>query len=59
MASRVLGRLRAKIRDGEYRVPFHAASELDDDDISAGGAAICVVKLGPTAQVIIITAWVE
>ena len=93
MASRILGRLRARIRGGEYLVPFHAANELDDDDISifdvenviltgriiqtqrdpktrerkyvirgetlAGEAAACVVKLGPTGEVVLITAWVE
>jgi hypothetical protein len=93
MAPRILDRLRAKIRDGEYVVPFHAADELDDDDISifdveniiltgqiiqrqrdpktrgrkyvirggtlAGETAACVVKLGPTGEVILITAWVE
>ncbi len=34
MAPRILDRLRAKIRDGQYLVPFHAANELDDDEIS-------------------------
>ena len=93
MAPRILDRLRAKIRDGEYVVPFHAADELDDDDISifdvesiiltgqiiqtqrdpktrerkyvirggtlAGETAVCVVKFGPTGEVVLITAWVE
>ncbi len=93
MAPRILDRLRAKIREGQYLVPFHAADELDDDDISifdvesiiltgevtqrqrdpktrerkylvrgetvAGETAVCVVKLGPTGEVVIITAWVE
>ena len=34
MARQVIDRLRAKIRDGQYLVPFHAANELDDDEIS-------------------------
>ena len=34
MARRVIDRLRAKIRAGQYLVPFHAANELDDDEIS-------------------------
>jgi hypothetical protein len=72
---------------------FHAANELDDDEISildveeiiltgdiiqrqrdpqtrerkyvirggtlAGEAACCVVKIGPTGQVVLVTAWVE
>lgn len=93
MARRVIDRLRAKIRDGQYLVPFHAANELDDDEISildveniiltgdiiqrqrdsqtrerkyvirgetlAGEAACCVVKIGPTGEVVLITAWVE
>lgn len=93
MAGRVIDRLRAKIRAGQYAVPFHAADALDDDEISIldvenivltggiierqrdpqtrerkyviegetldGHAACCVVKIGPTAQVVIITAWVE
>ena len=93
MAPRTLDRLRAKIRAGQYLVPFHAANELDDDDISifdveniiltgeiiqrqrdsqsrerkyvvrggtlAGEAAACVVKIGPTGEVVLITAWVE
>jgi hypothetical protein len=74
-------------------VPFHAANELDDDEISIfdveniilngtvverqrdaktrerkyviggetldGKAARCVVKIGPTGKVVIITAWIE
>ena len=93
MARRVIDRLRAKIRAGQYLVPFRAADELDDDEISIldvesiiltaeiierqrdpqtrerkyviegdtldGEAACCVVKIGPTGQVVIITAWVE
>lgn len=93
MAPRIIDRLREKIRDGRYLVPFHAASELDDDEISifdaeqiiltgeivqrqrdpqtrerkyvvrgatvAGDSACCVVKIGPTGQIILITAWVE
>ena len=93
MASRILDRLRAKIRAGQYLVPFHAANELDDDEISifdvesiiltgeiiqrqrdpktrerkyvvrgetrAGDTGACVVKLGPTGDVVLITAWVE
>lgn len=93
MAPRILDRLRAKIREGEYLVPFHAANELDDDDISifdvehiiltgeiaqrqrdprtrerkyvlrgrtlAGETGACVVKLGPTGQVVLITTWIE
>ena len=93
MARRVIDRLRAKIRDGQYLVPFHAANELDDDEISildveniilagniiqrqrdsqtrepkyvirgktlASEAACCVVKTGPTGEVVLITAWVE
>ena len=93
MASRVLDRLRAKIRDGLLLIPFHAANELDDDEISvldveqiiltgdiiqrqrdpqtrqrkyvirgdtlAGAAACCVVKVGPTGQVVLVTTWVE
>lgn len=34
MARRVIDRLRDKIRAGDYVVPFHAANELDDDEIS-------------------------
>jgi YgiT-type zinc finger domain-containing protein len=34
MASRILDRLRRKIHDGRYLIPFHAADELDDDEIS-------------------------
>lgn len=34
MARRIIDRLRDKIRAGEYVVPFHAADELDDDEIS-------------------------
>ena len=34
MARRIIDRLRDKIRAGEYVVPFHAANELDDDEIS-------------------------
>jgi hypothetical protein len=93
VAPRILDRLRAKIREGLYLVPFHAANELDDDEISIfdveniiltgeiiqrqrdprtrerryvvrgetldGEAAACVVKLGPTGEVVLITAWVE
>ena len=93
MARRLIDRLRAKIRAGQYVVPFHAANELDDDDIRildvenilltgevlerqrdpqtrewkyviegatlAGEAACCVVKIGPTGEVVIITAWIE
>ena len=93
MARRVIDRLRAKIRAGQYLVPFHAANELDDDEISIldvesiiltgdiierhrdsrtrerkyviegatleGEAACCVVKIGPTGQLVLITAWVE
>lgn len=93
MARRVIDRLRDKIRAGEYLVPFHAANELDDDEISIfdvenilltgeiierqrdaqtrerkyvvkgetldNEAACCVVKIGPTGQIVIITAWVE
>ncbi len=81
------------IREGQYLVPFHAATELDDDDISifdveniiltgeiiqrqrdpqtrerkyvvrgetlAGETAACVVKIGPTRELVLITAWVE
>jgi hypothetical protein len=93
VAPRILDRLRAKIRDGEYLVPFHAADELNDDEISifdveniiltgkltqrqrdpqtrerkyvvrgetlAGEAAACVVKIGATGEVVLITAWIE
>ncbi len=93
MARRIIDRLRDKIRAAEYVVPFHAADELDDDEISIldveniilpreiterqrdaqtrerkyvikgetldNEAACCVVKIGPTGQVVIITAWVE
>jgi hypothetical protein len=93
VAPRVVDRLRAKIRDGLLLIPFHAANELDDDEISildveeiiltgdiiqrqrdpqtrerkyvirggtlAGEAACCVVKIGPTGQVVLVTAWVE
>jgi hypothetical protein len=34
VARRIIARLRDKFRAGEYVVPFHAASELDDDGIS-------------------------
>ena len=34
MARRIIDRLRDKIRAGDYVVPFHAANELDDDEIS-------------------------
>jgi hypothetical protein len=34
VARRIMDRLRDKIRAGEYVVPFHAANELDDDEIS-------------------------
>ena len=34
MPRRLIDRLRAKIRAGEYIVPVHAADELDDDEIS-------------------------
>jgi hypothetical protein len=93
VARRIIDRLRDKIRAAEYVVPFHAADELDDDEISIldveniiltgeiterqrdaqtrerkcvikgetldSEAACCVVKIGPTGQVVIITAWVE
>jgi hypothetical protein len=93
VARRIIDRLRDAIRVGDYLVPFHAANELDDDEISIfdveniiltgeiverqrdartrkrkyvisgetldGGAARCVVKIGPTGKVVIITAWVE
>ena len=93
MARRLIDRLRAKIRAGQYLVPFHAADELDDDEISIldaesiiltgeiierqrdpqtrdrsyaiegatldDEAACCVVKIGPSGQVVIITVWVE
>ena len=93
MGRRIIDRLRDKIGAGEYVVPFHAASELDDDEISIfdveniiltgeiierqrdaqtrerkyvikgetldSEAACSVVKIGPTAKVVIITAWVE
>jgi hypothetical protein len=93
VAPRVVDRLRAKIRDGLLLITFHAANELDDDEISildveeiiltgdiiqrqrdpqtrerkyvirggtlAGEAACCVVKIGPTGQVVLVTAWVE
>jgi len=93
VARRIIDRLRAKIRDGLLLIPFHAASELDDDEISvldveqviftgdvierqrdsaarerkyvirgetlAGETACCVVKVGPTGWVVLITAWVE
>jgi len=93
VAPRVIDRLRSKIRDGRLLVPFHAANELDDDEISvldveqiiltgdvfkrqrdpktrerkylvrgetlAGEAACCVVKIGPTGAIVLITAWVE
>lgn len=93
MAPRILDRLRTKIRNGQYLVPFHAANGLDDDDISifdvekiiltghiierqrdaktrepkyivrgetlAGETACCVVKAGPTGEVVLITAWME
>ena len=93
MARRAIDRRRAKVRAGQYLVPFHAANELDDDEITildveniiltgdiietqrdaetrerkyivqgqtlGGEAACCVVKIGPTGQVVLITAWVE
>jgi uncharacterized protein DUF4258 len=93
VAPRVIDRLRSKIRDGLLIVPFHAANELDDDEISvldveqviltgdviqrqrdprtrerkyvirgvtlAQEAACCVVKVGPTGSVVLITTWVE
>lgn len=34
MARRLIERLRDRIRAGEYVIPFHAANELDDDEIS-------------------------
>jgi hypothetical protein len=34
VARRIIDRLRDKIRAGDYVVPFHAANELDDDEIS-------------------------
>jgi len=34
VARRIIDRLREKIRAGHYVVPFHAANELDDDEIS-------------------------
>ena len=33
MARRIIDRLRDKIQAGEYVVPFHAANQLDDDEI--------------------------
>ena len=93
MAPRIIERLRGKIRGGLLLIPFHAATELDDDEISvldveeiiltgdiirsqrdsrtrerkyvirgetlAGEAACCVVKIGPTGHVVLITTWVE
>jgi uncharacterized protein DUF4258 len=93
VAPRIIDRLRAKIRDGLLLIPFHAANELDDDEISildveqiiltgdivqrqrdprtrerkyvirgdtvAGKAACCVVKIGPTGRIVLITTWVE
>jgi uncharacterized protein DUF4258 len=93
VAPRIIDRLRAKIRDGLLLIPFHAATELDDDEISvldveqiilsgdivqtqrdprtrerkyvirgntlAREAACCVVKIGPTGYVVLITTWVE
>ena len=93
MARRILDRLRTGIRNGQYLVPFHAANELDDDEISifdveniiltgniierqrdsqtrerkyvirgatlAGEVACCVVKVGPTGEVVLITTWIE
>ena len=93
MPRRVIDRLRAKIRAGQYVVPFHAANELDDDEISifdaenvilageiietqrdpatrerkyviegetlTGESACCVVKVGSTGYVVLITAWIE
>jgi hypothetical protein len=34
VARRIIDRLRDKFRAAEYVVPFHAANELDDDEIS-------------------------
>jgi hypothetical protein len=93
VARRIIDRLRDKIRAGEYLVPFHAASELDDDKMSIfdaeniiltgdiierqrdaqtrerkyvikgetldSKAACCVVRIGRTGKIVIITAWVE
>ena len=93
MAPRIIERLRDKIRDGLLLIPFHAATELDDDEISVldveqiiltgdiiqrqrdpqtrerkyvvrgvtlvQEAACCVVKVGPTGSVVLITTWVE
>ena len=93
MPRRIIDRLRDKVRAGEYVVPFHAADELDDDEISIldveniilngeiierqrdaqtrerkyvingetleSDAACCVIKIGPTGQIVIITAWIE
>jgi hypothetical protein len=93
VAPRIIDRLRAKIRDGLLLIPFHAATELDDDEISVldveqiiltgdiiqrqrdartrerkyvirgdtleGEAACCVVKIGPTGHVVLVTTWVE
>lgn len=53
MARRIIDRLRDKIRAGEYVVPFHAANELDDDEISIFDVEN--VKIGPTGQIVIIT----
>ena len=92
-APRILDRLRAKIRAGRYLIPFHAANEMDDDELSVfdveniiltgqivdrqrdsetreskhvfrgetlgGQAACCVVKVGPTGEVVFITVWAE
>jgi len=93
VASRIVDRLRAKIRAGRYLIPFHAANEMDDDELSifdvesiiltgqiverqrdaetrrpqyvlrgetlTGQAACCVVKVGPTGEVVFITVWAE
>jgi hypothetical protein len=93
VARRIIDRLRDRIRAGEYVVPFHAANELDDDEISifdveniiltgevvetqrdaqtrerkyvikgetlGSDTACCVVKMGPTGWVVIITVWLE
>lgn len=34
MPRRIIDRLRDKVRAGEYVVPFHAADQLGDDEIS-------------------------
>ena len=34
MAPRILDRLRAKVRAGHYLITFHAADEMDDDELT-------------------------